>query len=73
MQPRSDCRVCLTGGRAQSVLHFTQQQTGENTVDRGGERGERGGVSRQKRGCREERGEGEKEVGIHGAESELLY
>lgn len=25
----ADSRVCLAGGRAQSVLHFTQQQTGE--------------------------------------------
>lgn len=31
----ADSRVCLAGGRAQSVLHFTQQQTGEKTGGEG--------------------------------------
>ena len=34
----SDGGACLTGGRAQSVLHFTQRQTGEKTVRGGGRR-----------------------------------
>lgn len=38
-----DCRVCLAGGWARSVLHFTQQQTGENTTDRRGRQEEEQG------------------------------
>ena len=62
----SDCRVCLTGGRAQSVLHFTQQQTGEKTTDRERERRERGRVIvRDRKEEGEGGGEGERYTHTH--------
>lgn len=52
MQPHVDCSACLTGGRAQSALHFSnnrlgrKQQTGEGPdTSRGGETGEGGRLS----------------------------
>lgn len=52
----ADSRVCLAGGRAQSVLHFTQQQTGEKAGGEGltvrEKRSERLSRNRGKRGDR---------------------